>query len=118
VFAALARDRSDCRASAAQGGSLGQFSQGETVAEFERGLDRMKIGEIAVVETRYGFHVVRLDHRVEGEQLPFEMAHDRIAAYLMETIERKALAQYVSILAGRADITGLALAASPSPLVQ
>lgn len=118
TFAALARDRSDCRSSAAAGGSLGQFSQGETVRELERGLDRMQDGEVAIVESRYGFHVVRLDRRIEGRQLPFEAVRARIAAYLSDMVERKALAQYVSILAGRADISGLALAAAPSPLVQ
>jgi peptidyl-prolyl cis-trans isomerase C len=118
AFAGLARQRSDCTTSAADGGSLGQFTQGQTVAELELGLDRMKPGDMAIIETRYGFHVVRLDNRVEGRQLPFELARDRIAAYLAEVVERKALAQYVSILAGRADIAGLTLAASSSPLVQ
>lgn len=118
TFAALARERSDCRMSAADGGSLGQFSRGETVAELERGLDRMQEGDFAIIETRYGLHVVRLDRRMEGSLLPFEQVRDRIAAWLMEAVERKALAQYVSILAGRASIAGLALAASPSPLVQ
>jgi len=118
VFAGLARERSDCRTSAADGGSLGQFSQGETVAELERGLDRMQEDEIAIVESRYGFHVVRLDRRIEGNQLPFDAVRARIASYLADTVERKALAQYVSILVGRADIVGVALAASASPLVQ
>lgn len=118
AFAGLARQRSDCTTSASDGGSLGQFTQGETVAELERGLDRMKPGDAAIIETRYGFHVVRLDNRIEGQQLPFELARERIAAYLKDAVERRALAQYVSILAGRADIAGLTLAASASPLVQ
>lgn len=118
TFAALARERSDCRISATEGGSLGQFSQGETVAELEHGLDRMLEGEFAIIETRYGLHVVRLDCRIEGNQLPFGQVRDRIAAWLTEAVERRALAQYVSILAGRADISGFSLAAPSSPLVQ
>jgi peptidyl-prolyl cis-trans isomerase C len=118
AFAALARERSDCRTSAADGGSLGQFSQGETVAELERGLDRMREGDLAIIETRYGLHVVRLDRRIEGNQLPFDQVRDRIAAWLREAVERKALAQYISLLAGRANIAGAVLAASASPLVQ
>jgi peptidyl-prolyl cis-trans isomerase C len=118
AFAGLARQRSDCPTSATEGGSLGQFAQGQTVPELERGLDRMQPGDVAIVETRYGFHVVRLDNRIEGRQLPFDLAHDRIAAYLKELVERRALAQYVAILAGRAEIAGVSLAASTSPLVQ
>jgi peptidyl-prolyl cis-trans isomerase C len=62
--------------------------------------------------------VVRLDHHAPGEMLPFEFAQPRIADYLATSVQHRALAQYVSILAGRAEITGITLAAAPSPLVQ
>lgn len=117
-FAAFARERSDCETSARDGGSLGQVTSGQTVAEFEAGLARMRVGEIAVIETRYGFHVVRLDHYAPGQLLPFELVRARIADYLSERVRRRALAQYVSVLAGRAEISGASFAASGSPLVQ
>ena len=50
--------------------------------------------------------------------LPFELARERIADYLAASVQHRALAQYVTVLAGRAEITGIALAASASPLVQ
>jgi peptidyl-prolyl cis-trans isomerase C len=118
LFAEFARSHSDCKTSAQEGGHLGQLSRGQTVAEFEAALQRMRPGEIALAETRYGFHVVRLDHHAPGEMLPFEFAHPRIADYLATSVQHRALAQYVSILAGRAEITGITLAAAPSPLVQ
>lgn len=117
-FAALAHQHSDCKSSAAEGGRLGQIARGQTVAEFEEGLSRMAAGEMAVIETRYGFHVVRLDEKAEGRALPFELVHRRIAAYLEESVRRRALAQFVSVLAGRADIRGVNFAAAASPLVQ
>jgi peptidyl-prolyl cis-trans isomerase C len=117
-FAAYARERSDCETSAREGGSLGQLSSGQTVAEFETGLARMKAGEVAVIETRYGFHVVRLDHAAPGKLLSFELVHERIANYLAERVRRHALAQYVAVLAGRAEISGASFAAAGSPLVQ
>jgi peptidyl-prolyl cis-trans isomerase C len=70
------------------------------------------------VESRYGFHVVRLDRRIEGRELPFEMVHARIAEYLDEMVRRRALQQYVSVLAGRAVVTGIDLAPAAGPLVQ
>jgi peptidyl-prolyl cis-trans isomerase C len=118
LFAEFARSHSDCKASAENGGSLGQLTRGQTVAEFETALQRMRPGEVAVAETRYGFHVVRLDRHAPGQMLPFELARDRIADYLATSVQHRALAQYVSVLAGRAEITGIALAASASPLVQ
>ncbi len=118
LFDELARNRSDCRTSAENGGHLGQVTRGQTVAEFEVALARMREGDLAVVETRYGFHVVRLDRRAPGQALPFELARDRIADYLAVRVQRHALAQYVAVLAGRAEITGITLAAADSPLVQ
>ena len=117
-FAAYARERSDCETSARDGGSLGQLTSGQTVAEFEAGLARMKVGEVAVIESRYGFHIVRLDHCAPGKLLPFELVRERIADYLSERVRRRALAQYVSVLAGRAEISGATFAAAGSPLVQ
>jgi peptidyl-prolyl cis-trans isomerase C len=118
AFADLAANHSDCTTSAPDGGRLGQISRGQTVPEFEAALERMKPGEVVIVETRYGLHVVRLDHRVEGKTLPFEMARERIADYLASSVEHRALAQYVSILAGRAEITGVSLSGATTPLVQ
>lgn len=117
-FEELARGRSDCRTSADNGGRLGQISCGQTVEEFEAALGRMREGELAMVETRFGFHVVRLDHHAEGQTMPFELARERIADYLAASVQRRALAQYVSLLAGQADINGIALVSSASPLVQ
>jgi peptidyl-prolyl cis-trans isomerase C len=118
LFAEFARSHSDCKTSAAEGGRLGQLTHGQTVAEFEAALQRIRPGEFAVVETRYGCHVVRLDRHAPGELLPFELVQDRIADYLATRVQHRALAQYVSVLAGRAEITGIALAAAASPLLQ
>ncbi len=118
LFAEFARSHSDCKTSAENGGHLGQLTRGQTVAEFETALQRMRPGEFAIAETRYGFHVVRLDRHAPGQTLPFELARDRIADYLATSVQHRALAQYVSVLAGRAEIIGITLAASASPLVQ
>ncbi len=113
LFAEAAARHSACP-SAKQGGNLGQIGPGQTVEEFDRALAGMKPGVVhgEPVETRYGLHVVRVDRRIDGRELPFEMVRQRIAQYLDETVHRRALKQYVSILAGRAAVTGVDLAAS------
>lgn len=118
LFAEFARSHSACKTSALEGGRLGQLTRGQTVAEFEAALERMRPGEFAIAETRYGFHVIRLDQHAPGHLLPFELARDRIADYLTTSVQHRALAQYVSVLAGRADISGVTLAAAASPLLQ
>jgi peptidyl-prolyl cis-trans isomerase C len=109
-FADLARMHSACP-SAAQGGNLGQLTLGQTTPEFEAALVALPVGAIseAPVETRYGLHIIRLDRKVEERQLPFELAAERIADYLRESVTRRATAQYIARLVSRAKITGVAL---------
>lgn len=118
-FTALALAHSACP-SGKTAGSLGQIGPGQTVPEFEEALARITIGTIhpEPVVTRYGLHIVALDRRIEGRDLPFGMVQERIAAWMGEKVRRLAIRQYVSILAGRAAIQGIDLEASPSPLVQ
>ena len=118
-FADLARAFSDCP-SREQGGSLGQVTPGSTVPEFERALAAMAPGELAAqpVESRYGFHVVVLDRKIPAKELPFEMVRDGIAQRLRAACWSKAVAQYISILAGRAEICGIGLDAAEGPLIQ
>lgn len=118
-FASLAKEYSAC-SSGQQGGSLGQIEAGQTVTEFERQLAHMVVGEICprLVETRFGFHIVRLDHRIEGRQLPFEAVREQITDYLEESVRRRAISQYLHQLLGAAEIVGIDLAADASPLMQ
>ncbi len=110
-FGDMARTYSACP-SAAQGGNLGQITAGQTTPEFERALERMAPGSFceAPVETPYGFHIIRLDRKIEGKELPFELVAERIADYLAESVHRRAVAQYVARLVSEARITGVALA--------
>jgi peptidyl-prolyl cis-trans isomerase C len=118
-FAELAAELSNCP-SGEQGGNLGQISRGDMVPEFEAAL--FKFGPDGIlrdlIKTRYGFHIVAIDQRIPGQKLPFEMARDRIATRLSASVEEKALRQYISLLAGQAEIDGVDLEASASPLVQ
>jgi peptidyl-prolyl cis-trans isomerase C len=118
-FEAMAKLHSACP-SREVGGNLGQIGPGQTVPEFERALAAIPVGGIdcAAVESRYGCHIVRVNRHEAGRQLPFELVAPRIAQYLSEHVRRSAIRQFISVLAGRAEITGIDLAGSASPLVQ
>lgn len=118
-FDSLARSLSDC-SSATEGGCLGQIVCGDTTPEFEAALVAMEPGQICStpVRTRYGVHVLRLDRKIAGETLPFEAVRTRIATYLEDRTWRRAVAQYIALLAGQAQIAGFDLPAATSPLVQ
>ncbi len=118
-FAELARAKSACP-SKEQGGNLGQIGKGQTVAEFEAALFSLAEGQLCAepVRTRFGVHVIRAGRRAEGQQLPFEAVEASIRDYLEEASYRKAVAQYLAILASRTAITGVDLPIADGPLVQ
>lgn len=118
-FEALAESLSSCP-SGAQGGNLGQITKGQTVPEFETFLFALEAGQLCPVpvQTPYGAHVLRLDQKIVGQQLPFEAVQEKIADYLLDSVFHRAIHQYVAILAGQAEIEGVDLTRAESPLVQ
>jgi peptidyl-prolyl cis-trans isomerase C len=118
-FAELAEELSACPSSK-QGGSLGQLTRGSTVPEIETFLFELEPGQLCPVpvRSRYGFHVLQVQRRVDGEPLPFESVQEKIAKYLEERVWRQAVRQYIQLLIGSADITGIELEGASSPLVQ
>jgi peptidyl-prolyl cis-trans isomerase C len=118
-FADVAAEMSNCP-SGQHGGNLGQIGRGETVPEFEKALFRLGPTGLLreLVKTRHGFHIVAIDQRIPGERLPFDMVRDQIAERLRVMVEEKALRQYISVLAGRAEIQGADLNGTEIPLVQ
>lgn len=118
-FADAAGECSDCP-SRQQGGNLGQLTTGSTVSEFERALETMTADGSApvLVESRFGIHLVVLDRKIDGETLPFELVRERIAAWLEAATWSKAVEQYISLLAGQADIRGIDIEGAQGSLVQ
>jgi len=115
-FEAFARERSNCP-SGESGGNLGQIARGDVAPEFGAAIfGTRQTGLLpALVRTRYGFHIVVVDQRIDGQVVPFEAVRERIAAELRETVQERALRQYVQVLAAQArvEIPGLGQPASP-----
>lgn len=106
LFEEFVKQHSACP-SKSEGGSLGQVSQGQTVPEFERAIFAAKEGLIGYpIETRYGFHIVMVDQKIEGRALPFEYVQQQVAEYLNEKVKRKATAHYIQTLIEKSKIVG------------
>lgn len=118
-FRELAQSHSACP-SREQGGNLGQIGRGQTVPEFEQVLFTLDEGELhaAPVCTKYGVHVIRAGRKAEAQQIPFAVVDASIRSYLEEASMRRAMAQYLAILASAVKIEGVALPVSDGPLVQ
>lgn len=62
-FGELARLHSQ-DGSAANGGDLGWVNPGDTVPEFERGMDALQDGEVSpVIQSPFGFHIIKVEER-------------------------------------------------------
>jgi peptidyl-prolyl cis-trans isomerase C len=63
-FEELAKAESDDIGSGANGGSLGEFSRGQMVPEFEQAAFTTPVGQLSdVIRTQFGYHIVKVDAR-------------------------------------------------------
>ena len=107
-FAAAARAFSGCT-SAQQDGSLGQIRRGELVSSVQAGIEALTDGETGrePVRSRFGWHVLRLQRRIEGRTSPFEHACAKIADMLEARSWSVEAARYVAELAKRSQVEGV-----------
>ena len=68
VFAELARDNSD-GPTASRGGDLGFFQDGEMTPKFNDFVFSNKVDAIGLVETEFGYHIVRVDDKQDIYQI-------------------------------------------------
>lgn len=103
-FAELARKYSDCP-SKEQGGELGSFPRGAMVKAFDDVAFNLKEGEVSdIVETQFGFHIIKLTGRTEASTTPLEQVKDQITAYLEAQKQSKEVAAYIETLRSAAKI--------------
>jgi peptidyl-prolyl cis-trans isomerase C len=118
-FAAAAAALSNCP-TGAQGGDLSWLTRDDCAPEFAREVFAgPEIGVLPrLVHSRFGLHVVEVLAREAGADLPFESVRGAVAMALRQTAYVTALRQYLQLLAGAADVRGVALDSAATPLVQ
>jgi len=103
-FAELAKAESSCP-SAKQGGDLGTFGRGQMVKPFEEAAFSLNEGAVSeVVETQFGYHIIKSQARNPSGTLPFEQVQDKIQAQLKSAEAKKQLAAKVETLRQAAKI--------------
>lgn len=108
AFAAAAREFSKCP-SAHQDGSLGQVRRGELVPAVQAALEALPEGTAGrePIRSRFGWHVLRLQRRIEGRTLPYEIVGGKIRDMLEARAWTVAAARYAAELAQTARIEGV-----------
>ncbi|MCW5235983.1 peptidylprolyl isomerase [Verminephrobacter eiseniae] len=94
-FAQLAKDHSEDNASAAQGGDLGFLTDGSTVPPFEQAMKALKEpGDLSeVVETSFGYHIIRLEERRPAGLRGFDEVRDQLRLQARNALLREARAK-------------------------
>jgi parvulin-like peptidyl-prolyl isomerase len=85
-FAGMAREYSDDRASAPNGGRVGWTSRADVNYWLDKSVASLdKVGDVSeVLPTKSGYYIVRLDGRKRGRQQTFDEVKDGILAKMKE----------------------------------
>lgn len=118
-FARAASTLSNCPSGAA-GGQLGWLTEKDCAPEFARELlGHTEVGVLPrLAHSRFGFHVVEILGREAGTKNSYESVRGAVALAMRQQSYVTVLRQYLRQLAGQAEIFGVALESSASPLEQ
>jgi parvulin-like peptidyl-prolyl isomerase len=104
-FAALARQHSEDPASREQGGDLGTFARGAHTRAFDAAAFALKPGTLSnVVQTEYGFHVIKVSAKEAARSLTLAEATPEIRRRLLADLEATKLTEALKGLRRKAKI--------------
>lgn len=104
-FAALAREHSEDPSSREQGGDLGAFARGTHTRAFDAAAFALKPGALSnVVQTEYGFHVIKVSAREPARALTLNEATPEIRRRLLADLEATRLTEALRELRRKAKI--------------
>lgn len=108
-FAALAKQNSEDPGSASQGGDLGWFQQGIMIKAFEDAAFALEKGEVSgVVETEFGFHIIKVEDKKDPGHMPLKEVEPAIKKTLAESKARAGAREALSGLDTRIAKAGTA----------
>ncbi|HUD23355.1 MAG TPA: peptidylprolyl isomerase [Acidobacteriaceae bacterium] len=105
-FADLAKKNSD-DGSKDQGGELGFYRKGATVPEFEKALFSQKIGDVEIVKSQFGYHILQVEERQAAHSESLNEVLPTIQATLIRQKTAEAEASYAQALTSEASKNGL-----------
>ncbi|MDU1582798.1 MAG: primosomal protein N' [Peptoniphilus harei] len=88
-FAKVAKENSKDTGSAKNGGSLGEFTNGQMVQAFDDQITKMKVGDISEpIQSQYGYHVIKLE-----EKSPRKF--DEVKGEIKQTLQQEKFKEYI-----------------------
>jgi peptidyl-prolyl cis-trans isomerase C len=103
-FAELAKENSDCP-SGENGGHLGYFARERMVPSFSEVAFDLEEGQTSdIVETQFGYHIIKVTGRKEARDVPFSEAVDSIKKQMEETLRQEYATKFREKMLSDADI--------------
>lgn len=103
-FAELAQEHSSCP-SKARGGDLGFFPRGQMVGEFDEAAFALEVGQVSdVVETQFGYHIIKLTDKKAATTVPFDESKAEIMSFLDSQKKQQEVATFIDSLRSVATI--------------
>lgn len=103
-FSELAKQYSE-GPSGDKGGDLGYFSHGQMAKPFEKAAFSLKKGEVSeIVETRFGYHLIKVTDKRSESLLPYEDVKGRLQSHLKDQKLKQHINGYIDQLKGNAEI--------------
>jgi peptidyl-prolyl cis-trans isomerase C len=103
-FAELAKANSACP-SAAGGGDLKFFTRGKMAPPFEKAAFALEVGKVSdIVETQFGYHIIKVTDRKDAGTTSFEQAGDNIIKQLTQKKQKEFADKYIESLKAAANI--------------
>jgi peptidyl-prolyl cis-trans isomerase C len=104
-FATLAREQSQDSGTAASGGDLGFFPKGQTDPAFEAAAFALKPGGLSdVVESAFGFHIIKVHERRGPRTEPFAEVSGQIKEFLAGQQHAARLGEFVDRVKAKSKI--------------
>jgi peptidyl-prolyl cis-trans isomerase D len=103
----LAKKYSDDPGSKDSGGELGFAQRGRMVPEFDNAIFTQKIGDIAIVKSQFGYHIVQVEDRQAAHTQPLNEVLPQIQAALIRDAAAQAEENYAQALTSEAIKNGL-----------
>ena len=103
-FEEAAQKYSKCP-SAAQGGSLGSFTRGRMVPEFEEAAFKLEVNEISEpIKTQFGYHLIQLDEKSSEDVKSLEESRHMIVKNLLHQKQNEKYINTIEDLKGKYSI--------------
>jgi peptidyl-prolyl cis-trans isomerase C len=104
-FSIVAKAQSQDPGSAQNGGDLGFFPKGQMNPQFEDAAFKLKVGAVSpVVETPFGFHIIKVHERRGPRTAPFAEVSGQIKDFLMQGQREQKLEQFVEQMKAKGKI--------------